>query len=257
MLDLQQRLADFPQSQIEIIRRFLNQFNCDLRCAAPGIITAFDPITQTATVQLCLKELIRIQKKSSVYQDTKQIPELLDVPVVMPRAGNFIITVPITEGDECLVVFADACIDSWWQNGCSKNNEGQWQAQEPMSLRRHDLSDAFAILGTWSQPQKIDEYAIDALEIRTLNGNNKIQIKDDAIKIVINDDTYIEIKNGELSVKSSATVNIEGTIVNVKGDSVVIAEGAQGIARLGDTVSVDPSTHTGTITSASAKVKAG
>jgi hypothetical protein len=44
------------------------------------------------------------------------------------------------------VIFADRCIDFWWQNG---------GVQEPVDDRVHDLSDAFCIVGPQSQAQKI------------------------------------------------------------------------------------------------------
>lgn len=65
---------------------------------------------------------------------------------MMPRGGGFALTFPVAAGDECLVVFADACIDSWWQSGGVQN-----QAEK----RRHDLSDGIVIPGLWSQPNKL------------------------------------------------------------------------------------------------------
>lgn len=184
MLDIAERLSSHPQIELEIIRRFLNQFSFDLRCASPGIITSFDSDKQTVTVQLAIKEIIEINQKENTYKKAIEIPEILDLPIVIPRAGGYSITLPIQVGDECLVVFGDTCIDSWWKRGCPIQTTGKYQTQDPASLRRHDLSDGFAILGCWSQPNVISEYSTDSLEIRTDNGNTKIKIKDGEVTIL-------------------------------------------------------------------------
>jgi hypothetical protein len=184
MLDIAERLSGHPQSQLEIFRRFLNQFSFDLRCAAPGIITSFDSDKQTVTVQLAIKEIIQISQKENTYKKAIEIPEILDVPIIIPRAGGYSITLPVKKGDECLVIFGDTCIDSWWKRGCPEQTTGKYLTQDPASLRRHDLSDGFAILGCWSQPNVISEYSTDSLEIRTDDGNTKIKVKDGEVTII-------------------------------------------------------------------------
>lgn len=213
----------FPMAQ-EAVKRALSQFDFDLRCAAPGIIQSFDETAQTVVVQLAIKELIYLD-----VLESKPIPQLGDVPLVIPRAGNFVITVPPKKGDECLIVFADTCIDSWWKLGEETGNPNSFGARDPMSLRRHDLSDAFAILGTWSQPKKIETYATDCMEIRTLDGKNKVQIKDDLIKIVVNENTYIEVKDGEINIKTSDTLNVD-----TEGDVTITGGAKYNVTSSGD-----------------------
>lgn len=166
-------------SQDELLRRFGDNLLANLRVAMPGIIQSFDAATQTVTVQPAIRERIRDIDGNVQIID---LPILLDVPVVMPRAGDFAITFPIRSGDECLVVFADMCIDSWWQSGGIQN-----QAEK----RRHDLSDAFAIIGAWSQPHKIPNYSESSMQLRTLDG-----------------DTYISLEPGEIDIQATCvTIN--------------------------------------------------
>ena len=70
-------------------------------------------------------------------------PLLVDVPVFF--MGNLVY--PIEKGDECLVVFADSCIDSWFMSG---------GVSMPVSARKHDLSDGFAFVGFKSR-KKVTE----------------------------------------------------------------------------------------------------
>ena len=91
-----------------------------LHCALPGIVESFDAETQTAVIQPAVK------------QGSVQMPFLRDVPVFMP------VSFEVNPGDMCLLVFADCDIDAWFESG---------QAEEPVSDRRHSLSDAFAFIG--------------------------------------------------------------------------------------------------------------
>jgi hypothetical protein len=86
------------------------------------------------------------------------IKPIQDVPIIMMRVPGWSITFPITEGTECLLIFADMCIDGWWQNG---------GINAQFDRRRHDLSDAFALFGPWSQPNNLSNYSQSSLQIRS------------------------------------------------------------------------------------------
>lgn len=116
--------------------------NADLRVAIPGIIVDFNEATVTATVRPAIREMMTNRKGNRV---SVNLPDLPDVPVIMPHSGGYNISFPVQAGDECLVIFADMCIDAWWQSGGVQNQIEQ---------RRHDLSDAFAVLGPFSQARR-------------------------------------------------------------------------------------------------------
>jgi hypothetical protein len=140
-----------------------------LRVAMPGIIQSFDPSTQTVTVQPAVNEKIR---NSDLSVSNVSFPLLLDVPLVIPKAGGYALTLPVQQGDECLVVFADMCIDAWWSNGGIQNQ---------IEKRRHDLSDSFCVLAPYSQPNRISNYSTNSAQLRSLDGNTIIDIKENAI----------------------------------------------------------------------------
>jgi hypothetical protein len=158
------------QIQPEIWRRLLDQFGADLRVAAPGIIQSFDSDRQTVVVQLCIKERINLNGVLS----WETIRPLVDVPVFMPRAGGYCLTMPVKAGDECLVIFGDNCIDAWWQSGGVQNQ---------MDKRRHDLSDGFALVGIWSQPIKLVDYSTDSVQIRSDDGATLLELKGGKVTI--------------------------------------------------------------------------
>ncbi|WP_207953238.1 Gp138 family membrane-puncturing spike protein [Paenibacillus agricola] len=139
--------------------------------ATPGIIQEFDPATQTVTVQTAIREKIIDEQLVTHWFE---IPLLLDVPIVIPRAGGFALTLPIVPGDECLVVFADRCIDAWFSSGGVQNQ---------IESRRHELSDGFAIIGVWSQPRVLAGYASDAAQLRSDDGSVAITLGAGSIDI--------------------------------------------------------------------------
>lgn len=135
-----------------------------IRVALPGIVQSFDPGAVTAVVQPAIRS---VEKDNDGNRITKNYPLLVDVPVIFPRGGGCTLTFPVKAGDECLVIFADRCIDFWWQNG---------GVQEPVDDRVHDLSDAFCIVGPQSQAQKISGISGSAVELRSDDGETKLSL---------------------------------------------------------------------------------
>jgi len=178
-------------SMTEPFLKLMDSYSFYIKCAAPGIIKSFDRVKQTVTVQLVIKE--RFTNEDGTTEDVKVKP-LYDVPIFMPRAGNFILTMPIAVGDECLVVFGDNCYDTWYQNGGEENLQNE--------KRRHDLSDGFAIVGIWSQPRKVSNYSTDSAVLRNLDN-----------------DSYVEVKESTINVITTNNVNVEAPIVNIECQS--------------------------------------
>lgn len=177
-----------------------------MRVSIPGIIQSFDPDAVTAVIQPAIKG---IEHDASGAEVSVNLPLLVDVPVIFPRGGGCTLTFPVSEGDECLVVFADRCIDFWWQSG---------GVQEPVDGRMHDLSDAFAIVGPQSQANKISGISTKAAQLRTDDGS-----------------AFIEVSAGGAVTITSPQVTINGPLqVNGKitstGDQV-----AAGISQTGHT----------------------
>ncbi|CAI1548353.1 Uncharacterised protein [Serratia liquefaciens] len=147
-----------------VLKALADSVSTDLRVACPGIIQSFDADAVTATIQPSVKVPVR-QADGSVV--SVALPLLVDVPVYFPRGGGVTLTFPITEGDECLVIFADRCIDYWWQSG---------GVQEPVDPRQHHLADAFALVGPQSQAQKISGISTSAAQFRSDDGSTYLEI---------------------------------------------------------------------------------
>lgn len=143
----------------------------ELHTCLPGIIKSFDPAKQTAKVQPAIKRLFT----ETGFVD---LPECVDCPVQFPAGGNFVLTFPVTAGDECLLVFSERAIDFWWDRGGT---------QEPSEYRLHDLSDGFALVGVSSKPRFLSPGVnTSAVELRTRDGALVLQMDGTTIKAGIN-----------------------------------------------------------------------
>lgn len=172
-----------------------------LRVSMPGIIQSFDPIAATCTVQPAISG----QTADEVGNFKSQpLPLLLDVPVIFPRGGGCTLTFPVKEGDECLVIFSDRCIDFWWQNG---------GVQEPVDPRQHDLSDAFALVGPMSQAQKISAINTSAVELRSDDADTKISLNPSTGKITGTAPGGFDL-NGLQILSDGRLQLVDGTIVD-------------------------------------------
>ena len=160
----------------EAIRAAMRSAGVNIRVAMPGIVEEFDRERQTVAVRPAIREVLR----SGGAEREIEIPPLVDVPIVLPRAGGYLLALAPRAGDECLVVFADSCIDGWWQSG---------GVQSQAERRRHDLSDGFAILGPWSQPN------LPALP------ESGARLQDEA------GETYVAIEGGKVYIQGDLYIN--------------------------------------------------
>lgn len=216
----------------------------NLRVAIPGIIKSFDPATQTATVQPAISENVR-----QGQDDAKptNLPLLTDVPCIFPRAGGYCLTFPVKEGDECLLVFSDMCIDGWWQSG---------GVQGQMETRRHDLSDASAILGITSVPRAVKGYSANSVVLRNEDNDSLFEIVDKTKTINITGAENINVTavsditvttDGNITVKAKGNIDAtaDGTF-NAKSTGAMTLESAASISLKAPTLNIEANiSHTG------------
>ena len=208
MITLQQYLSD-TQAYLDSLR---SEIKATTHVSLPAIVTKFDAQKQTINCIPAIKELIYLNGSVSF----KQFPELQEVPIEVPRAGNFAITLPITVGQECRVTFQDLCLDGWWSRGGIQS----WN-----DLRRHDLSDAIATFSPWSQPNVISNYSTNNLELRSLDNQTKISLGDDSIEI-IKSDTKITLDGSDIKVSkgenSSILINSSEIHLQIGANELII-----------------------------------
>jgi phage baseplate assembly protein gpV len=159
-VSLSSQIGDKPQSD----QALFDAISAGMRVSIPGIIQSFDPDAVTCVVQPVVKGYI---PTSDGAANPSNLPLLLDVPVIFPRGGGVTLTFPVKAGDECLVVFADRCIDFWHQSG---------GVQEAANGRMHHLADATAQVGLQSQAKKISGISTGAAQFRSDDGSTYLEI---------------------------------------------------------------------------------
>ena len=110
-------------------RTIFRELLTGISTSMPGIVTSFDGKNRVS-VQPAIQILVE--------GELQTVSVIEDVPVLFPGGGGFKITWPVSEGDECLLIFAQRDISNWKTQG---------NVVVPYSSRRFDKSDAIAIVG--------------------------------------------------------------------------------------------------------------
>jgi hypothetical protein len=181
-------------SDIVALRAFLRGWEADIWTALPAIVESYDATKLTVSAQPTIKSKYR-GVNAQTYADV-QLPLCVDVPVDFPGGGGWLLTFPLQQGDEGILIFASRCIDSWWQNG---------GVQPQAEMRMHDLSDGMFIPGLRSQKR------LPAGAVSTTSA----QLRSD------DGQTYIELASGGAvnivapgGVTITGSLNVTGTIIS-------------------------------------------
>lgn len=194
MVDQRERADDL----FEALRSMLDGREASVWQGGPGIVQSFDGDAMTCVVQPAIQARVSAKDGTVSLVD---MPLLLDVPVFFPSGGGCTLTFGVSAGDECYFAIADRCIDGWWQSG---------GIQAPMEARMHDLSDAFAFVGVFSQPRVLPSISTTKAQLRSNDGQAYLELDPSAHTVniaapggsTINADVTIE---GALHVSGKIT----------------------------------------------------
>lgn len=146
------RISGWTGNDNQIYENLINEAMFRTRCCIPCVIQSYDKTKRTVECQPAIREKIINEDGTVQYVN---LPILVNVPVAFPSCSSFEIDLPIVSGDECLVLFSDLSIDNFWLKG---------NVQNPVEVRRHDLSDGIAIPCNLSLVSKKPELKISVEE---------------------------------------------------------------------------------------------
>ena len=201
MIETNTYIQDPNQEQAQA----LTGLQARLWTAIPGIVQSFDPVAMTCEIQPAVQGKRREEDGSIALVN---LPLLLDCPVIFPHAGDCSLTFPVRQGDECLVLFSCRAIDLWWQSG---------GVQPPVEVRMHDLSDGFALVGVYSQPNVIPNVSTSAVQLRSNDGQAFMEINPATHNISISTPTDVSVACKDL------TISCQKMIVNASSEFTVSA----------------------------------
>jgi len=176
----------------DLIRDIVRAELVNTHTAMPGIVTKFDSAKMTVNVKPAIK--------TRIMGEDQDMTELVDVPVMVPSAGGYHVTFPISAGDECLVVFSDKTIDGWAVEGGVKPQT---------EIRTHHINDGMAIIGLRSQPRTISrnagvEYNKTSMELRSDDGKTRITVNPTSVDITA--PNHVNINNCDVVVTSGDVI---------------------------------------------------
>lgn len=210
-MDRKELLRD-PQDSL---RTAMDGNRVSLHTALPGLIESIDLSTQTVSVQPTIQfEKINVAKDGTITYTPVTLPLLIKVPLFFPRGGDYAITFPVKVGDECLVIFAERCIDSWWESG---------KVGPQIEFRMHDLSDGFAIVGFSSVPHVVPNIDADKMQIRKLDSSTVIELSDEGVAINTDQDVTVDASNIALTATNNLDLNAD--IINLTCNTLNIDAG--------------------------------
>jgi hypothetical protein len=170
----------------------------NINCIKVGKILKFYPETKTADIKLYLTK----QQPDGILVKTPILPKV--------RIWGNTITLPIIEGEDCLVFFNDFSIEKWWINGDNGLPEDE---------RKHDLADTFALTGFNGLYNKLANYDNEHI---SLNHNTKINGTLDAAGNIT---STAKIKGAELIADNGATGAFTDTGSGASGKTLTITNG--------------------------------
>jgi len=158
----------------------------------PGVIVNYYPQTQYADVSPLVT--LGEEDQRGILRFPKP-PVIKNVPVIFPGSGygskSFSFTLPLDEGDDVLLVFANAPIGEYKAHGGDVNAQG-----------RGRLSDCVAIPGLRDRAHKRTETISEAM-VLTVPKNKELRLGDDGATKIGADDKYAVVI--ELSLQDFMT----------------------------------------------------
>lgn len=174
----------------DILKQLKAEVFSGIRVCLPGSISLVDVSNGTVSVRIGVMQKIA-QMNFPAGRDFTY-PDITGCPVFNLQGGGIGAVMPIKVGDECLVVFSDRAINNWFTTG------------NPMplpSLRMHDLSDGFVLVGLNSMANLLKTSLLPSGEGGLCE--TKATVPGTGAKVAIDPMTHkISISNGIAGVNS-------------------------------------------------------
>jgi hypothetical protein len=133
------------ESLADLIRDAIEERVREIATCFPARVLAYDVATQTASLRPCVQRPVVDEDETA---QVERLPDLQNVPVAFPRAGDFVLHLPLAADDFVLVVCATWPISEWRHAG--------GDTVDPGDARHHDVGNAVAIAGIFPSGQAVE-----------------------------------------------------------------------------------------------------
>lgn len=180
---------------ITVLKSVINKVGLELNCVRIGIIQSFNAEDLTAEVLITNKKTIGLNQDGS--------PQTKDYALIRAKICYCCpyMTYPIEQGEECILLFNDRELESWFISG---------QVQPEAYSRMHALTDCIAIVGLRSLANMITIAA----------GTLHLFYKGNSIKI-----TETDIQADNFKATNGASQNIDTQFTSYDGKTITVNSG--------------------------------
>lgn len=196
-------LCGAEDQRLVTMREMIDSALADVHTCCPAIIDSFDASTMTVRAKPSIRKLLFPDGENAQWVD---LPVLVDVPLCVMSGNGYALTFPIASGDECLLFFAERSFDNW-------HDQGDVNVQAAM--RKHSLSDAFALVGVRSKPSVLTNYNTSDVELRSADAQTRIRLNASEIHLE-QGGNKVDMTSSEIAL-TAPTVKINGAL-HVTGD---------------------------------------
>jgi hypothetical protein len=166
-------LSEDP-SLAEVIQHGIDAAVRGIFKAGPGIVKAYDPLTNTAFVRPAIKRSMYSTEGERAFYEPPEIPF---VPIIFPRAGGMVLRLPVKPGDTVLLIYCDEGLAEWRDQG---------GVTEPQDARLHSMGWPVAIPGFFPDSQTmspLDGAASATQAVFGEDGGNQVRVGPTGIEL--------------------------------------------------------------------------
>ena len=141
-----------PEPQLsDLLELHKKDIMLSMNCHAIATVQVFNPQDQTIQATINYKKTYFLPDPATgvLSKVDREYPLLADVPVISMRGGVSGLTMPISPGDQCIILFNDRSIDEWFTTGRNSALD---------SFRVHDITDGIAIVGISHSQNSLQNY---------------------------------------------------------------------------------------------------
>jgi hypothetical protein len=174
----------------EVLDRILADQRGELHTSFPAQVVAYDAEAQTVDVRPALLREIPSDDPAEPL-GWEQLPDLLAVQVMWPRAGGYAITFPIAVGDWVLIVCAEQCTLLWRTRATAPTHPG---LHDP-----HGLNGCVALVGWHPDASRLSNVSTTDLVIGTEDGSTTVKVKKAGGTVTLGSDQgadFVALANG-------------------------------------------------------------
>jgi len=175
----------------------------------PAQVLAYDEARQTATLRPCVQRPVRDEDGAP---QAEALPDLLGVPVAVPRGSGLFFSLPVSAGDFVMVHCSTWSLSEWRRQGGA--------GVSPGDARHHSLANAYAVPGIYPSGQPLSHVSATALVMGSDEAGG--------LRVTVRPDNSMTISRGATMVAqidADGTVHLGGPGLTALLDGVVTARG--------------------------------